>query len=433
MTEVTDYTALLTYLSDNSFRWNAQANLGTQVVVTYSFTESGELENPLTYDPYGATSYWSYSETQRSQFRDVLGKYEAVSGVKFVEIQGDAMINVFGSSGGTAGGWANVAQSGETYTSTGDLTNNYGSMAAGDYGYQVNLHELGHAMGLEHPHSGEHILADGQDTQSNTVMTYNIEFPYATDLGPLDIQAMQHLYGDANSFDGWQVSVSASDKVTIRATGAGETILATNVDTVIFASGGKDSVMGREGDDKLNAGNGNDTVTGAYGDDHLLGKGGDDLLIGDVDQSDYSGQAGNADDQILGNKGNDTLFGGRGDDTLKGGSQSDELVGGTGEDVLSGGAGTDTLSGGDGADTLTGGGGADVFNFVNSDAYELDVITDFGNGNDRIDLSEFSFINMNALTIGIADGDTTISYSNWLDIELAGYTTTLTEADFLFA
>ena len=61
MSEVSDYSALLYYLDDDVFRWNGQTSVGTQVVVTYSFVETQDLA-PVSTDPYGASSYWSFSE-----------------------------------------------------------------------------------------------------------------------------------------------------------------------------------------------------------------------------------------------------------------------------------------------------------------------------------------------------------------------------------
>ncbi|PCJ07302.1 MAG: hypothetical protein COB16_11485 [Rhodobacteraceae bacterium] len=432
MSEVANYTALLYYLEDDSFRWNASVDIGTQVVVSYSFTEAKNLQNPAVYDAYGATSYWSYDAAQRLLFRDALDTYEAVSGVIFVEVQGPAMINVFGSSGGWSGGWANIAQSGETYTSQGDLVNAYQGMGPGEYGYQVNLHELGHAMGLAHPHDGEITLASGYDTQTNTVMTYNNENPNATELGSFDVQALQHLYGDAGRFDGWTVSVDAGDVVTITGTQAGQTILATDQTTRIFGRGGDDMLLGREANDRLFGGGGHDTLIGGLGNDRLRGGGGRDLLIGDSDQSDYSG-TGSARDRLVGGRGTDTLYGGSGNDLLVGNGGGDRMFGGAGNDELRGGRGRDWLSGGDGADRLTGGGGRDVFIFTNADAYETDRITDFTVGSDRIDLSAFSIMNMSSLTFDYTGSNTILSYSSWFELELTGVSDPLSASDFIFA
>ena len=77
------------------------------------------------------------------------------------------------------------------------------------------------------------------------------------------------------------------------------------------------------------------------------------------------------------------------------------LVGGEGDDTLTGGAGDDQLFGGGGDDTLTGGAGADTFHYESIGDGD-DVITDFFDGADTIDLDElFDALN----TDGPHDGD----------------------------
>lgn len=80
-----------------------------------------------------------------------------------------------------------------------------------------------------------------------------------------------------------------------------------------------------------------------------------------------------------------TLFGGPGTDSLTGDTGADLIAGHAGEDRLFGGAGNDVLMDGAGRDTLNGGAGADLF--VLSADGEVDFITDFTLGADRIDLS----------------------------------------------
>ena len=72
------------------------------------------------------------------------------------------------------------------------------------------------------------------------------------------------------------------------------------------------------------------------------------------------------------------MDGGSGGDTLKGGSGDDELIGGSGGDDLHGGRDDDMLTGGDGNDTF----------YFRRNAGD-DVITDFENGSDLIDLSAY--------------------------------------------
>jgi Ca2+-binding RTX toxin-like protein len=80
-----------------------------------------------------------------------------------------------------------------------------------------------------------------------------------------------------------------------------------------------------------------------------------------------------------------------GDDALIGLRSNDILVGGGGSDNLSGGKGFDTLNGGLGNDNLVGGAGNDVF--VLRAGLGVDTISDFGNGQDTIQL-------INGLTFG---------------------------------
>ena len=86
------------------------------------------------------------------------------------------------------------------------------------------------------------------------------------------------------------------------------------------------------------------------------------------------------------------MIGTNSNDTLNGSSSADVLIGGGGADTINGNAGADTITGGAGKDTMTGGADADTFVFIataNSPAGSAnrDVITDFLNGADKIDLS----------------------------------------------
>jgi Ca2+-binding RTX toxin-like protein len=119
---------------------------------------------------------------------------------------------------------------------------------------------------------------------------------------------------------------------------------------------------------------GNDDITGSNFDDTLIGVGGDDIIRG---------------------RG--------GEDVMRGGKGKDSLAGDDGEDELFGNAGGDTLDGGDGNDTLTGNAGADRFSFSTMLDAEtnLDTVTDFGDGADRIVLSASIF----GLPVGALDPD----------------------------
>jgi PKD repeat protein len=76
---------------------------------------------------------------------------------------------------------------------TGD-TNGF-QMPPGQHGYVSLVHEVGHAIGLKHPHEGTALLPAAEDNHSFTVMSHN--FLGASPGTPMayDILAAQHLYG----------------------------------------------------------------------------------------------------------------------------------------------------------------------------------------------------------------------------------------------
>ena len=100
-------------------------------------------------------------------------------------------------------------------------------------------------------------------------------------------------------------------------------------------------------------------------------------------------------DLIMGSGSADKLQGLAGNDTLYGYAGNDVLEGGDGDDTLLGDVGDDTLIGGLGMDKLTGGAGNDLFRFSTlqsaSPANNLDTITDFVRGADKIALDRAVF------------------------------------------
>jgi Ca2+-binding RTX toxin-like protein len=117
----------------------------------------------------------------------------------------------------------------------------------------------------------------------------------------------------------------------------------------------------------------------------------DDIFVVDTSSTRkvINGTPGN--DNLTATSGNDTINGSEGDDVLTGLRASDVLNGGDGNDILSGGKGSDILNGGLGNDTLEGSVGKDVF--VLGAGLGVDTISDFGNGQDTIQL-------INGLTFG---------------------------------
>ncbi len=164
---------------------------------------------------------------------------------------------------------------------------------------------------------------------------------------------------------------------------------------------GNDELHGDDQPDVLVGGEDDDRLFGENGDDQLFGDAGNDVLHGGVNDDSLAG--GEGDDVLYGEQQADVLDGGDGSDLLYGGPGNDVLLGGAGDDHLLGGLNEDVLSGGPGNDILEGGLNADVFVFGPGDGQ--DVIVDFQNNVDTIDLTAFGFADVDeALSHFAPDG-----------------------------
>lgn len=168
---------------------------------------------------------------------------------------------------------------------------------------------------------------------------------------------------------------------TLRGAAGNDHIYGNAQSAVQGAADGGDLIFGDEGMDYVNGNAGNDTIQGGMDSDRLYGGAGDDVIDGDYWDGSW-GSSGNGNDHINGNKGNDSLHGGGGDD---------EILGGQGNDVIEGGVGFDTMSGNAGSDLFQFGGrtphgDAASFSISGPDAGRTDVITDFQDGQDHLQL-----------------------------------------------
>ena len=145
---------------------------------------------------------------------------------------------------------------------------------------------------------------------------------------------------------------------------------------------------------------------------------------------------GNFHDRIYGTGGSNTLKGNNGNDVLSGKNGKDKLYGGAGKDTLEGGKGKDTLQGDAGKDTMFGGSSADTFVFTKTSdskvkASKADIIKDFEQGKDHIDLSAIDastkLDDNNKFTF---DGTTSFGTSNEGDIYFKQFNNAGTANDY---
>ena len=156
---------------------------------------------------------------------------------------------------------------------------------------------------------------------------------------------------------------------------------------------------GGDGADFLIAGTGDDTLDGGTGIDQMQGGLGNDTYVVDTFGDQVVEYPGSGVDTVLASTSctlgieveNLVLTGAAADGT--GNAWANQLTGNALANRLSGGMGGDTLNGAEGSDTLTGGDGADSFVFATAIVAtgNVDAITDFASGVDRIVLDDAIF------------------------------------------
>lgn len=384
------------------------------------------------------------------------------------------MIRAHGVTGSEYGGWADYPFSVATYTSSSDLvldTTNGPRLTGFDF--QIILHELGHTLGLSHPHTGHFTLETTLDDTLTTVMSYNWAATPTDGLGSMDVDALTYLYGDSLDVTGWTYGFSGN-VFEVQAAGGDDAILGVNARNTLKGGGGDDVIVGRKFADTFQGGSGNDllkgmggadVLRGGEGDDRLwassqdvsdharnqlFGGAGDDVLLGSAgadtlwggngndilraaaggvtDRARNELHDGNGRDQLFGGKGGDLLKGDLGNDVIKAGMGNDHVRGGRGNDEISGGGGRDILFGNQGNDILSGHAGADTFRFDTKPS-GLDTITDFTVGQD---LLWFDGYTMDDLKIKGLGADTKVRWDNGAVILTGVEADALGASDFVF-
>ncbi len=388
------------------------------VNLTYSFGDSAShYISRETDNPYNANARYaeldepfkdfdSLTDEQKTAARNSFNAWSEIANISFEEVRDSSTVAGDIRLARTSAATTAHAYLPSSHPEAGDIWFSYNSsfndVSKGTYGYSTFLHEIGHALGLVHPHEGE-IANRDIDLTKYSVMSYRsypnesldsgfspgVFFPTTPMLN--DIAAIQYLYGantstrNGNDVYSWQ---------------PGQQILETiwdggGIDTIDWSNQSTAALI------NLNAGEWSE-----LGPAYWNGKVYDSETLAIA----YDVTIENA-------------VGGTGNDSIIGNQAANLLVGGKGNDTLTGANGNDTLRGYGGAaefDILTGGAGRDYFELGNSSSVfclgeGYATITDFSSVEDQIilsgDLSQYTMQTDN-YNIGNVTNDTMLFYEN---------------------
>lgn len=361
--------------------------IGSAATIFYSFPSS-RFNGLWSQDPaeygYSTAEYHTLvglNTAQQSAAVSALNAWASVANITFTKVTettsavGDIRIGF--TSGGTmdADTYAYTYPSyltgpGQASPDSGDIwlnstppDANANNFSQGASGFHTMLHELGHALGLNHSFDEDGAGPDDAlpyelEYFQYTVMSYS-DTAYSYDNGaagyypttPMlyDIQAIQYLYGANMSFhagnDTYVFNGANKYYQTIWDAGGIDTIqYVATTGGVIDLNAGEFSQLGtpfKVDTSQVSTHFQTENVAIAFNVsiENAIGGSGNDLIIGnDLANS------------IQGGAGNDTLYGGNGDDTIEAGAGNDSLNGSIGNDYLDGGTGADTMNGGVGDD-----------------------------------------------------------------------------------
>ena len=247
-------------LLDTGPGWNWLAPTRNTIYYTFSLAggNAADIGTHITAAPT------AFNATQQAAAAAALAVLTQITGIRFEATTDGSAADIHFADGDVIGAniagycewsWSN-SYTGSTvtrysadawvYLDIANFASTNNAPTAGTFGFEVLLHELGHAMGLKHPFEGSVTLPAAQDNTANTLMSYTTSGgPYAT-YSPDDVAALMWLYGG----DGLGGSLGqGTPGLYLVGTSGGDVLTGGTGDDVFDAKGGNDRLVGGAGTD----------------------------------------------------------------------------------------------------------------------------------------------------------------------------------------
>jgi serralysin len=330
---------------------------------TYSFPTSATFYGASYGEGESNSAFEALNTSQQVMTRSALKMYASVVNLTFAEIDETAAQHGdlrFAMSDLPKTAWAYFPS---TRATGGDAWFNnssryYDNPLKGNYAFLTFVHEIGHALGLEHAH--EHfVMPQDRDSMEYTVMSYrsyvgastttgytNENWGYAQSLMMYDIAALQHMYGANYATNGSGTTYSwrpTTGELFIDGVGQGAAG-ANRILMTVWDGGGADTYDFSQYTTalKVDLRPGEWTTTSATQLARLHYNGSKTAVGNIANALLYNNQTQSLIENAIGGSGDDTLTGNQTANILMGGAGADRLIGEASDDRLDGGAGSDT-------------------------------------------------------------------------------------------
>ena len=214
-----------------------------------------------------------FNASQRAAAMAILDETARITGISFAQVASGTSADLhFGAYNLAGGNTAGLTQTSEQFSyGSGNVLTSYqgeafvfldnaefahtnSTLTAGSEGYEVLLHEIGHALGLGHPFDGLYRLPASEDNTNNTVMSYTHVGANKTTYQWYDLLALRWMFGEDGLRGSYGLNSVEGPSL------APQPPMPSPVNQTVTGTAANDVLSGGSGNDQINGGAGVDTA-----------------------------------------------------------------------------------------------------------------------------------------------------------------------------